>query len=115
MHVPATEDGATGTTAGVGHRVEYGSDQLVLPGKPELIEYFGYPVEVHHVTTSDGYVLELHRIPRGINETEEGGTEGKRVAYLQHCLLCSSSDWIMGNPDRALETPSSEAFYFWGG
>ncbi|KAK4309688.1 hypothetical protein Pmani_018686 [Petrolisthes manimaculis] len=71
---------------------------------PELIEYFGYPVEVHHVTTSDGYVLELHRIPRGINETEEGGTEGKRVAYLQHCLLCSSSDWIMGNPDRALVT-----------
>ncbi|XP_069960382.1 lipase 3-like isoform X2 [Cherax quadricarinatus] len=32
---------------------------------PELIEVRGYPVEVHYVTTQDGYILELHRIPHG--------------------------------------------------
>ena len=30
---------------------------------PELIDYWGYPVETHWVTTSDDYILTLHRIP----------------------------------------------------
>lgn len=33
---------------------------LSMPG---LILAHGYPAEVHHVTTEDGYILELHRIP----------------------------------------------------
>ena len=31
----------------------------------ELITSQGYPAETHYVTTSDGYVLALHRIPNG--------------------------------------------------
>lgn len=58
----------------------------------------GYPVEIHHVTTSDGYILELHRIPYGVS-----GSSGDRpVALLQHCLQCSSSEYIMNTPDQAL-------------
>ncbi|XP_071533448.1 lipase lipl-1-like [Panulirus ornatus] len=65
---------------------------------PELIAAFGYPVEVHHVTTEDGYILELHRIPHGIS-----GPSGDRpVVYLEHCLLCSSADYIMNDPPEAL-------------
>ena len=30
---------------------------------PELIDYWGYPVETHWVATSDDYILTLHRIP----------------------------------------------------
>ena len=30
----------------------------------ELITSKGYPAQTHYVTTSDGYVLALHRIPR---------------------------------------------------
>ncbi|KAF2359429.1 AB-hydrolase lipase domain [Trinorchestia longiramus] len=30
---------------------------------PGLILAHGYPAEVHHVKTEDGYILELHRIP----------------------------------------------------
>ncbi|XP_042890933.1 lipase 3-like isoform X1 [Penaeus japonicus] len=36
-----------------------------LLGTPDLIQVRGYPAEVHHVTTRDGYILQLHRIPRG--------------------------------------------------
>ena len=58
----------------------------------------GYPVEIHHVTTPDKYILELHRIPHGIVDK----SETRPVALLQHCLLCSSSDFIMNTPDQAL-------------
>uniref|UniRef100_A0ABD2VVZ0 Partial AB-hydrolase lipase domain-containing protein n=1 Tax=Trichogramma kaykai TaxID=54128 RepID=A0ABD2VVZ0_9HYME len=29
---------------------------------PELIEYHGHKAEIHHVTTKDGYILEIHRV-----------------------------------------------------
>ncbi|KAF2365993.1 AB-hydrolase lipase domain [Trinorchestia longiramus] len=66
---------------------------------PELIEAAGYVAETHHVTTEDGYILELHRIPYGV-----AGSNGevRPVAFLQHCLLCSSSDYLMNEPDKAL-------------
>ncbi|KAB7499657.1 Lipase member M [Armadillidium nasatum] len=51
---------------------------------PEIIQSFGYPAEVHHVTTEDGYILELHRIPYGVNGPSE---EVRPVAFLQHGLL----------------------------
>lgn len=73
----------------------------------EIIEAMGYPTETHHVTTTDGYILELHRIPHGI-----AGTSGDRpVALLQHCLLCSSADYIMNTPDQALAYVLADAGY----
>ncbi|KAK7069841.1 hypothetical protein SK128_009354 [Halocaridina rubra] len=75
---------------------------------PELIDAFGYPVEIHHVTTQDGYILELHRIPHGIAGPSTGN--GK-VAYLEHCLLCSSSDYIMNDPGEALAYILADAGY----
>ncbi|MPC27351.1 Gastric triacylglycerol lipase [Portunus trituberculatus] len=73
----------------------------------EIIEAMGYPTEIHHVTTADGYILELHRIPHGINST--GGD--RPVALLQHCLLCSSADYIMNTPDQALAYVLADAGY----
>ncbi|RXG57054.1 hypothetical protein Avbf_15707 [Armadillidium vulgare] len=74
----------------------------------EIIESFGYVTEKHHVVTEDGYILELHRIPYGIN-----GTTGEQrpVAFLHHCLECSSADWIMDKPDRALGYLLADAGY----
>ena len=69
-----------------------------LPFQTEIIEAMGYPTEIHNIVTGDGYILELHRIPHGINST--GGD--RPVALLQHCLLCSSADYIMNTPDQAL-------------
>lgn len=62
-----------------------------------LIESNGYPVETHTVTTSDGYILTLHRIPHG-----KTGTSLGKVAFLQHGILSSSADWVIQGPGKSL-------------
>ncbi|CAG9766592.1 unnamed protein product [Ceutorhynchus assimilis] len=62
-----------------------------------LIDSQGYPVETHHVTTSDGYILALHRIPHGRTSRNKG-----KVAFLQHGLLASSADWCILGAGKAL-------------
>lgn len=64
-----------------------------------MIKKFGYPVEVHKVTTEDGYILEWHRIPHGIDGSSK---DTKAVVYLQHALLCSSADYVYQTPERGL-------------
>ncbi|CAG0903536.1 unnamed protein product [Darwinula stevensoni] len=67
--------------------------------EPELIAKHGYPVETHTVTTSDGYILDIHRIPHG----SSGTGKGPRIPVLiQHGLLCSSADWLVSGPGKAL-------------
>lgn len=60
----------------------------------------GYPVASYSVTTEDGYILEVHRIPGKKDQTSDLGT-GKPV-FLQHGLLCSSADWLISPSDRSL-------------
>ena len=62
-----------------------------------MIEYWGYPVEEHEVTTDDGYVLTMHRIPNG----RSGG--GERIpVFLGHCLTCTSSVYAFGPPENSI-------------
>lgn len=91
---------------------------------PEIIAYWGYPCEIHRVTTEDGYVLEMHRIPHGrANEpfswesklAGQGDREKRKpvddefiirksnrpVFYLQHGLLSTSADWITNLPNQS--------------
>lgn len=57
-------------------------------------------MEEYEVTTSDGYILNVQRIPRGRYDTETGT---KRPAvFLQHGLLGSSSQWITNLPHQSL-------------
>ncbi|GAB0092451.1 Lipase [Sergentomyia squamirostris] len=67
----------------------------------EMIEYYGYPVETHVATTGDGYLLTMHRIPYG-RAPGAGPALNKKVVFLQHGLLCSSADWVVVGPQRAL-------------
>ncbi|KAL4536596.1 hypothetical protein Ndes2437B_g06008 [Nannochloris sp. 'desiccata'] len=47
----------------------------------------GYPLEEHSVTTSDGYILQMHRIPR----------RGARdVVFMMHGVLDTSLGWVVG-------------------
>ena len=60
----------------------------------EIIQHRGYPVEVHHVTTDDGYILELHRILSGLPSS--------RPVLLHHGILGTGAHWLMNPTDQAL-------------
>ena len=66
-----------------------------------IIEKAGYPSETHIVTTDDGYILEMHRIPHG-KDGPNNTTEPRPVVFIQHGLLCSSADWVLSDPPKAL-------------
>jgi len=76
---------------------------------PELVRYWGYPVEEHWVTTEDGYILGLHRIPHGRQGNNNIGP--RPVAWLQHCLTCSSAIWTFGPPAKSLGLLLADAGY----
>lgn len=52
--------------------------------------------------------MKLHRIPYG-KRSGPGGN--KPVAYLQHGLLCSSTDWVIAGPERAMGFILADAGY----
>lgn len=54
---------------------------------------------MHSVITSDGYILELHRI--GSDATNKT-TSGRKPILLMHGLLESSHGWIALGPDHSL-------------
>ncbi|ETN67158.1 lysosomal acid lipase [Anopheles darlingi] len=61
----------------------------------------GYPVELHRVTTSDGYILTLVRIP----------APGKPAVLILHGLLSSSIDWTVQGPAKSLAFIAADAGY----
>ncbi|KAK5638512.1 hypothetical protein RI129_012807 [Pyrocoelia pectoralis] len=60
---------------------------------------FGFPCETHQVTTEDGYILTLHRIPggRGPKPKTNGG-----VVLLFPGLMASSETWLFRGADKDL-------------
>lgn len=58
----------------------------------EIIRSRGYVCTVYHVTTEDGYILELHRI----------GLSSGRPVLLQHGLLSTDVDWITNPAGQSL-------------
>jgi len=86
----------------------------------ELVEIAGYPLEEHFVTTEDGYVLGLYRIPHGRNvqtklrakissQRENDDTTNTTPlpppgppVLLQHGLLDSSATFVVNFPHQSL-------------
>lgn len=65
----------------------------------KLIAKYGYNAELHHITTEDGYILELHRISGGPKSPPK---KGKKVALLMHGILDSSATWVLTGPNKGL-------------
>ncbi|KAJ8713467.1 hypothetical protein PYW07_013837 [Mythimna separata] len=82
---------------------------------PELIRKYRYPVEIHEVTTEDGYILQMHRIPYGRDNHNVPGVR-KPVVFLMHGLLSSSADLVIMGPGSGLAyILAEEGFDVWMG
>ncbi|XP_061398568.1 lipase 3-like [Musca vetustissima] len=66
----------------------------------ERISRNGYPSESHFVTTPDGYVLNLFRIP--YSNKLQNKDSYRPAVLLQHGLFSNSDCWLSGGPDNAL-------------
>lgn len=66
----------------------------------DLVRRRGYPLEEHFVTTKDGYILSLFRIPHGKDESTTSDQK-RPAALLVHGLLDSSVVWV-NNLDQSL-------------
>lgn len=67
---------------------------LKHPFQVNIIRSHGYVCSIYHVTTEDGYILELHRI---------GSSKGRPV-LLQHGLLSTDVDWVTNPTNQSLGT-----------
>ncbi|KAI6220114.1 Hydrolase, alpha/beta domain protein [Aphelenchoides fujianensis] len=90
--------GADAKPAGdVVHRLTYCPEQDL--SAPEIISFWGYPSETHAVTTGDGYVLQMHRIPYGRESPKTNTT--RPVILMLHGLEESSADFLINLPQQS--------------
>ncbi|KAK3184445.1 hypothetical protein Dsin_031731 [Dipteronia sinensis] len=85
------------------HKAQDGTDALAAATDDgiciTLVKTQGYACEEHTVTTQDGYILNLQRIPVG----QSDGVPGKRPpVLLQHGLISDAASWLVLPPDQAL-------------
>ena len=60
------------------------------------------------VTTSDGYILSIQRIP-GPRKSSKAVTRSKPVVFLMHGLFGSATAWIANLPNQSLAFMAADA------
>lgn len=73
----------------------------------QIVENNGYSYESHTVTTEDGYILSLHRIPGKVGEA----ATNRYPVLLVHGNLDSADDWVANSEKLAPSFAISRAGY----
>ncbi|XP_014213551.1 lipase 3-like [Copidosoma floridanum] len=74
----------------------------------DLATSAGYYAEEYDVTTDDGYILTIHRMPGG---PKSPVTPKKPVVLCIHGLLAASDVWVLRGPDKDLAFMMVDAGY----
>ena len=69
---------------------------VLLKLQKDMVEDQGYKFEEHQYTTQDGYINTLHRV------VKPGTIYFTKVVFLQHGLLGSSADFVIGSKENSL-------------
>jgi len=72
----------------------------------QLIQSKGYTAEEHTITTRDGYLISIQRIPHGKTNAPYKG-----AVLLQHGLLDASHTWVLNFPSQSLGFILADAGY----
>ncbi|XP_053959851.1 lipase 3-like [Anastrepha ludens] len=75
---------------------------------PRNIAHHNYPVEEHLVHTSDGYLLNIYRIPAPVQSLP---IKRNKVVLLQHGFTLSSDVWLLRGPSADLPYLLADAGY----
>ncbi|CAH0547946.1 unnamed protein product [Brassicogethes aeneus] len=78
----------------------------------QFISERGYPVEAHvDIETEDGYLLDMFRIPHGVQENNATDNKSRPAALLMHGLMGSAENFVILGPDKSLAFLLADAGY----
>ncbi|XP_040356691.2 lipase member J-like [Ixodes scapularis] len=77
-----------------------GSDPDVGKSIEYMVTSKGYPFERHRVTTEDGYILEMHRIPHGRQACSVPCS--RQPVFLMSGFLVASITFVLNSPRQSL-------------
>ncbi len=74
--------------------------------KDELIPKYGYPYERHSVTTQDGYILSLDRVPHSRNSSKLG-----EAVLVNHGIGSDAASFFLITDENSLGFLLADAGY----